>query len=113
MRHERVIRRDALNVFQMRVDVDRFQYFLTDPITDYRRLYMDGSPVGDQWVPPKVYVQYPKKPVGDFYNANYSVFIASAHATETLYKHFKWAGELLPLPYKEQTFYAAQCDAVH
>jgi len=88
----------------MRVDVDRFQYFLTDPITDYRRLYMDGSPVGDQWVPPKVYVQYLKKPVGDFYNANHSVLITSARATETLYKHFKWAGELLPLPYKEQTF---------
>ena len=93
-----------VKVFRMRLDINHYQYFLTESDSESRRLYMDGIPLGDSWSPPTVYVERPKRPAGDFYNPNNSVLIASPRATEVLRSHFNFAGELLPLPYKDQIF---------
>jgi hypothetical protein len=93
-----------IRVFQMRVDVNRYQFFLTDPPEDFARLHMDCAPLGDTWVPPPVFVLYPKYLQGDFFSADYSVLIASSRATEALHQQFTWAGEVLPLPYTGETF---------
>ena len=92
-----------MKVFQMRLMVNKYQYFLTDPISDYTKLYMNGAPIGDLWVPPKVYVQYPHRPRGNFFQPNESVLIADEKAAHVLRSHLSFAGELLPLPYVDET----------
>jgi hypothetical protein len=93
-----------MKVFQMRVDIDRYQYLLTDPPEEFARLYMDCMPVAATWVPPPVFIVYPRRPRGDFLNANDSVLITSPRATEVLYHQLSWAGEVLPLPYDDEIF---------
>jgi hypothetical protein len=93
-----------MKVFQMRVDVSRYQFFLTDPPEAFARLRMDCVPLADAWEPPPVFVLYPKYLRGDFFSADCSVLIASPRATEALRQQFEWAGEVLPLPYKGETF---------
>lgn len=93
-----------MKVFRMTLDINHYQYFLTKSASESRRLSMDGIPLGNSWSPPAVYVERPKRPAGDFYNPNNSVLIASPRTTEVLRSHFNFAGELLPLPYKDQIF---------
>jgi hypothetical protein len=98
------IKEGLLNVFSVRVDVNRYQYFLPERDEDTWTLYMDGTPKANVWVPPPVYILYPKHIADDFYNFNRSVLIASPRATEALRDHFTAAGELLSLPYQDDVF---------
>lgn len=93
-----------MKVFKIRMDGDRYQTFYPVNRDDVWTLRMDGTSKIDSWTPPPVYVLHPKLRAGGFYNANRSHLIASPRATEALYNHFSFAGELLPLLYKEQTF---------
>jgi hypothetical protein len=91
-------------VFRMSLDGDKYQFFTTDSLEDERKLRLDGSSIADTWTPPPVFILYPKHRAGAFYNSNPSNLIATPQAVELLYSHFSFSGELLPLPYKGQTF---------
>jgi hypothetical protein len=91
-------------VFRMGFDGDRYQYFAADRPEDPWVLRFDGSSKEETWIPPPVYIPYPKHRAGAFYNANPSNLIATPEATERLNSHFSFAGELLPLPYKGTVF---------
>lgn len=94
-----------MRVYRLQQDGDYFQYFLTEDQKDRATLYdMDGTARAGQWRPPSVYVPYPRRPAGDFYQFSDGVLIASSYATEALLGHFEAAGELLPLPFGAQVF---------
>lgn len=93
-----------MKVFRLTFDINRYQYFLTDPLKGAKRLWMDGSPTDGAWVPPSVYILYPKRPKADFFQSNDSVLIANPRATEALYHQLAWAGEVLPLPYGDEVY---------
>ncbi|MEO7002822.1 MAG: hypothetical protein ABI068_13470 [Ktedonobacterales bacterium] len=89
-----------MNVFLVRTDSDRYQYFQTARDDEYRRLMSDGDPLGASWSPPEVYAPYPRRQQGDFFSASSDVLIASPRAVGALRPFFEQAGEILPLPYK-------------
>ena len=92
-----------MKVYRVRNDVNRFQYFLTETRDDEEKLRMDCSLLSENWVPPSVFIYKPMLQKGDFFNFGSSALICSPRATEVLYYHLSIAGELLPLPYKDET----------
>lgn len=93
-----------MKVFQVRNDVNRYQYFLTKDDGDAPKMVMDATSKQDSWVPPPVYIYQPKHKVGDFYQFAAGTLITSPRATNTLRGYLEQAGELLPLPYEGQVF---------
>ena len=93
-----------ITVYRIKNDIDQFQYFLTKKKDEYNRLNMDGTPKFKNWSPPSVYIYRPKHQKGDFYNTSSGSLISNPGATEILRPQYKAAGELLPLPYKQEIY---------
>jgi hypothetical protein len=65
---------------------------------------MDGTSRKDEWVPPPVFILYPKRRRGSFFQFGSSVLITPPDVTYILQGHFEMAGELLPLPHEGEVF---------
>jgi hypothetical protein len=94
-----------LKVFRVRTDVNHFQYFLPENRSDYPILMdFDGTSKAKSWKPPPVYILKPKHKKGDFFNFGTGYLILSSRARDVLGEFLEMAGELLPLPYKGETY---------
>jgi hypothetical protein len=93
-----------MRILQIDVDVNHYQHFVGETHEDEQKLRPDGTSLEEEWVPPKVRILYPKLKRGDFFQFMGGVIIASPRATEVLKDFFVMAGELLPLPYKDEEF---------
>jgi hypothetical protein len=93
-----------MRVYRVRLDVNRYQFFLTERDEDALTLLMDCTPKEDVWVPPPVFVYQPTLQAGDFYQFGGSLLITSRRATEVLEEFLEMAGELLPLPFGGEVY---------
>jgi hypothetical protein len=93
-----------MRIFEIEVDVNHYQYFVGETDDDDLKLRPDGTSLEEEWVPPKVRIYKPKLKRGDFFQSPSGSIIASPRATEVLKDFFVMAGELLPLPYKDEEF---------
>ena len=95
-----------MKVFRIQFGINNYQYFLADDANDSVKLYMrDCQPLADSWVPPKVFVQYPRAKKSDFFQSNSSILIVNEKARDALNSHLAFAGELLPLPYNDEMYF--------
>lgn len=93
-----------VTVYRIKPDVNRFQYFLTERDEDAETLTMDCARKASIWSPPSVYIYKPMLERGDFYSFDSSTIISSPRATGILRHHYVMAGELLPIPYLDETY---------
>lgn len=93
-----------MKIFRIRNDVNWFQCFLPNDEEDWPKLGGECQPILDGWTPPPVYVLYPTREEGDFYQFGSGALITSPRATEALRTHLEMAGELLPLPHGGVTY---------
>ena len=93
-----------MRVYRVKNDVNHYQFFLPEHEDDCMELNMDCTPQAETWTPPSVYIYMPRLREGDFYQFDSSILITSPKATDVLRTHLEMAGELLPLPYRGQTF---------
>ena len=92
-----------LKVFRM-TDIDRYQFLLPEHREDAARLRMDGTPKQDTWVlPPSTFSHRIYSPAIST-NRTIGILITDLRATGVLRRYLEWAGELLPLPYKDEIF---------
>ncbi len=68
------------------------------------KLDMECMPVASIWAPPEVFIYEPLQKRGDFFDFGGAAPILSPTATLMLQHHLESAGELLPLPYQDETF---------
>lgn len=93
-----------MKVFRFMNDVNHYQYFLTELEEDWEKLILDCTPVADGWEPPSVYIYRSVHKRGDFFHYGDGTPVLSPRATDVLYTYLEMAGELLPLPYGDETF---------
>jgi len=98
------IEETMIKVYRLKVDVNKYQYFLPEQEEYEAKLWMDCISKADNWLPPPVFVYKPFHKKGDFYSFNSSALITSPKATQVLYPFLEVAGELLPLPYQGELF---------
>jgi hypothetical protein len=103
--------------FRVICDVNNYQYFLWDIPRDppggphhsaatFASLRCDGRRMADRWKPPPVFIYKPRHKRGDFWAVGMGgggLGIAP-WALKTLRMLAEMGGELLPLPYKDQSF---------
>lgn len=100
-----------LRAYEVEWDVNNYQCFSWDlpqdtPAATYDALTMWGAPMAERWNPPPVFIHRPKKKRGDFWGVGMGggrLGIAP-WALEEVRMFAEMAGELLSLPYKNQTF---------
>ena len=93
-----------MRIFRLKNDVNKYQYFLPVADADVFRLDMDCTPVASNWTPPEVFIYEPLQKRGDFFDFGGAAPILSPTATLMLQHHLESAGEVLPLPYQDETF---------
>jgi hypothetical protein len=96
-----------MKVFRIRLDSNQFQSFLPrdERIWKTETLTMNCSRKLQGWVPPDVYVWNPKLKLGDFFHFCSGAFVVDSKSMNGLRDLLEMAGELLPLSYKESTYY--------
>ncbi len=96
-----------MEVYKIKPDVNQFQSFLPvdDAIWKTDVLKFDGNSKLQTWQPPPVYVLYPKKALGNFFRISAGAFAFDSAADEMIRGVCEMAGELLPLPYKGETYF--------
>jgi hypothetical protein len=65
---------------------------------------MDCTRRKDTWSPPEVFIYKPFLKKGHFFNFSSGILISNPEATEIVGGHLEAAGELLPLPYREEIY---------
>jgi hypothetical protein len=94
-----------MRVFRIGQDCNRYRcFFELDPDSHVLDSASIGVSLADVWVPPPVYLEFPKLKVGDFLQMSDSYIVASRKATNLLLSLFQMAGELLPLPYEDEIY---------
>jgi len=98
----------TLTFYDVRCDVDRFQYLLIDSKSPVTLPAFTGAPLAEHWRPPKVYSFQPRLREGSFWDVGLtrSAFAVTDDARQrTNVEYFlSGAGELLPLASEEQSF---------
>jgi hypothetical protein len=97
-----------MKVYRVKVDVNRFQYFLPRDKTAWSgpTLLFDCSPKQPGWVAPELYVYQPKLLPGSFSNLMMSgALIVERSAMESVTELLEMSGELLPFSYQERNYY--------
>lgn len=103
-----------MKVYRVRVDVNRFQYFLPEDSSIYStdRLRFDATPMAEDWVPPPVYIYTPTHKRGNFFDfCSYRALVLDEIAKSAMPDIIEMSGELLPLPHKGELFHALNVTA--
>lgn len=98
-----------MRVYRVRGDVNNYQALLADDKDIWRtpQLRLDGVPRQEGWVPPNVYSDQPRLKSPDIWTlvgCSGLIFTPDAEMLEHLEVILGIAGELLPLPYQDETF---------
>lgn len=93
-----------MKVYRINNDVNHYQYFLPEHKANALRLVLNCELLADSWMPHEVYIYEPKLKAGDLFNFSTGTLIFSPSATEKLQTFLEMAGELLPLPYKDEVY---------
>jgi len=93
-------------------DCDHYQFFLPKDEKCPFFNEMDGTPKLESWSPPAVFIYKPKHKAGNFYNLSNGLLIADQRAAGALRNLFEKAGELLPLPYKDELYHVLNVTSV-
>jgi hypothetical protein len=94
-----------MKVFSIQNDVNNYQYFLTSNTDESMKLIMNCHPLADKWKPPEIFIYQPKLKRGNFFNFSSGILIVDEQAKEVLIDHLEAAGEILPLPHKQNRFW--------
>lgn len=94
-----------MKVYRLRPDIENYQYFVTEDDDDLDILLDNPcQKKKDIWQPIKMFIYRPHLKKGDFFGAYPGCPILSPNATEILRGDLELAGEMLPLPYKDEVF---------
>ena len=95
-----------MRVLEIEHDGDHYQFFMPVKRKGNPTFgWFDGTPKSNQWSPPEVFIYAPKLKRSNFYYPYCGALIADKKATDALRELFSKAGELLPVPYKDELYY--------
>lgn len=97
-----------VKVYKVILDVNEYQALSPDTEGEHcTSIDFDGTSKLDGWVAPPVFSLYPKRKTGDFwaYWGSMGTMAITPQAVQKLSNILEIAGELLPLPFGEETFY--------
>jgi hypothetical protein len=88
-----------VSVYRVVPDVDNYQSLQADDIAAVMEYRLDGTPIGDAWAPPNVYVFSPKAKKGDFWGCLFcpAAFAVNTDTTILLNNILEQSCEMLPL----------------
>lgn len=97
-----------IRVYEVRAEVDEYQAFLTENIDTLRvggALRLDGTRKLEEWAPPSLYVDQPRLRVPDIWRiVGCAGLLFEPRLVEHLDVILGTAGELLPIPYKGNSY---------
>lgn len=93
-----------MQVYRLKNDVNRYQYFLPAKTGEELVLVMDCTSRFATWNPPEVFIYEPLSIRGDFFQFLSGTLITSPLATETLRGFLEMAGELLPIYHDNEVY---------
>ena len=95
-----------MEIYRVQTDINHFQRFFPTDSAIYETdiLNMDCQPKLVDWNAPKVYIDNPKKKLGNFFDLCSGAFVVDSGARKILLEFFEIAGELLPIAYEGSTF---------
>jgi hypothetical protein len=97
-----------MKVFKIRPASNVYQSALPSDIGVHKTelLRFDCDRRLENWVPPEIYIYNPKKKRGNFLQLTPGSFLVDEMAKELLLPILEMAGELLPIPHKDELFFA-------
>ena len=96
-----------MKVFRIRLNSNKYQSFLPvdDKVWQSELLTMDCQEKQQDWTAPSVYIDNPKLIKGNFFDFCSGAFVVDSIAHDVLQEVLEWAGEILPLPHKDELFH--------
>ena len=97
-----------MRIYRIEMDVNVYQRFYLDEasVINLPMWKWDATPMADMWRPPAVYILHPKLKRGNFFGLAPGMVVADSVAVTAVGSFLEQSGELLPLPYKAETFHA-------